>query len=118
MAHCLNNVPCPRLALGAHHCSALVDASEGLTEILAATNERHLEVVLVEVVTIVRGGEHFGLVDVVNVEGLKDARLALVADACLRHHWDGDGGLDPLDHVGIAHAGNATVATNVRGDAL
>ena len=118
MAHRLNDVASSRLTLGAHHCGTLVDSSKRFTKILAATDERHLEAVLVEVVAIVGGGEHFGLVNVVNIKCLKDARLALVTDACLCHDRDRHSGLDPLDHVGVAHAGYSTVATNVRRDAL
>jgi hypothetical protein len=36
-----------------------------------------------------------------------------VADAALGHHRDGDRGLDALDHRGVAHAGDATVAADV-----
>lgn len=44
--------------LRAHHGSTFSNAAEGLTQITAATHERHLEVVFVDVVDLVGGSEH------------------------------------------------------------
>ena len=59
------------------------------------------------------GREHLGLVDVVDAERLEDLRLDEVADAGLGHDRDGDRGLDALDHLRVAHAGDAAVAADV-----
>ena len=59
VAHRLNDVAGSRFTLGAHHCGTLVDAAQRLTEILAATNEGHLVVMLVDVEAIIGGGKHF-----------------------------------------------------------
>ena len=51
-------------------------------------------------------------------EGLEDVGLDEVADAGFSHDGYGNRGDDAADHVGVGHAGNATIATNVAGDAL
>ena len=73
---------------------------------------------LVDVMRLVGRREHLALVDVVDAERLEDLRLGEVADAGLGHHRDGDRGLDALDHLRIAHAGHATVTTDVGGHPL
>ena len=118
MAHCLDHVACTGLALGADHGSALADAAQGLAQVAAATDEGHLEVVLVDVVALVGGGEHFALVNIVDAYGFEDAGFHKVPYADLRHDGDGDGLHDALDHVGVAHAGHATVRADVGGHAL
>ena len=81
-------------------------------------NERHGELRLVDVPRVVGGGEHLRLVDVVDLDGLEDARLGDVPDAALRHDGNRDGGLDALDHRGVAHARHAARRADVGGDAL
>ena len=73
---------------------------------------------LVDVVRVVGRGEHLGLVDVVDAEGLQHLRLDEVADARLGHHRDGDGLDDAVDHVGVAHAGDAALGADVGGHPL
>ena len=92
---------------------ALADAPQRLAEVGGAAHERHGERPLVDVVGLVGRGEHLGLVDVVDAERLEDLGLDEVADAGLGHDRDGDGGLDALDHLRIAHAGHAAVAADV-----
>ena len=114
MAHGLHHVACASLTLGADHGGALCDAAQRLTKVPAPAHKRHLEVVLVDVVDLVRGREHLGLVNVVHTEALKDLRLDEVADARLRHDGDGDGLLDGRDHGGIRHACDAAVPARRR----
>ena len=114
----LDDVAGAGLALGADHAGALGDAPQRLAEVGGAAHERDGEGPLVDVVGLVGGGEHLGLVDVVDAEGLEDLGLDEVADAGLGHDRDGDDGLDALDHLGIAHPGDAAVATDVGGHAL
>ena len=71
-----------------------------------------------DVVRLVGRGEHLGLVDVVDAEGLQHLRLDEVADAGLGHDRDGDRGDDALDHVGVAHAGDAALRADVGGHPL
>ena len=89
-----------------------------LAQVAAAADEGHREVVLVDVVGLIGGGEHLGLVDVVDAEGLEDAGLDEVADAGLGHDGDADGLGDAHDNLGVAHAGDAAVLADVGGDAL
>ena len=88
MADRLDDVAGARLALRADHRRALADPPQRLAQIARAADERHLEVVLVDVVLVVGRGQHFGLVDVVRAERLQHLRLDEVADARLRHDRD------------------------------
>jgi hypothetical protein len=101
--------------LGTDHGRALADAAQRLAEVGGATHERHGELPLVDVVGVVREGEHLGLVDVVDAEALQDLRLDEVADAGLGHHRDGHRGDDALDHVGVAHPRHPALRADVGG---
>ena len=118
VAHGLDDVARARLALGADHRGALVDAPQRLAEVAAAAHERHLEGVLVDVVDLVGRRQDLRLVDVVDAERLEDLRLDEVADARLGHDRDGDRVHDPLDHRRVAHARDAARGTDVGRDAL
>ena len=69
-------------------------------------------------IDVIGGGENLGLIDVVDLDGLQDLRLDDVTDAALGHDGDGDGLLDALDHLGVAHARDAACGTDVGRDAL
>lgn len=118
MADGLDDVAGAGLALGADHRGALGDTAQGLTEVGGATDEGGGEGPLVGVVDLVGRGEHLGLVDVVDAEGLEHLGLDEVADAGLRHDRDGHGLDDALDHVRVGHTGHATVLADVGRDAL
>ena len=118
VANGLDDVAGAGLALGADHGGALADAAEGLAEVAAATDEGDAEVVFVDVVGVVGEGEDLALVDVVDADGLEDLGLDEVADAGLGHDGDGDGPLDVLDELRVAHAGHAALGTDVGGDTL
>ena len=83
-----------------------------------AADERNRERPLVDVVAVVGGREHLGLIDVVDAERLQDLRLDEVTDARLRHDRDRHGGDDRLDQVGVAHARDATLRADVGGHPL
>jgi hypothetical protein len=114
----LDDVASAGLALGADHGGALADAAQGLAEVAAAADEGDAEVVLVDVVGLVGGGEHLALVHVVDADGLQDLGLDEVADAGLGHDGDGDGALDVADEARVRHAGHAALGADVGGDAL
>ena len=114
----LDDVAGAGLALGADHRRALGDAAQRLAQVGGAADERHGELALGDVVRLVGRGEHLGLVDVVDAEGLQHLRLDEVADAGLGHHRDGDRADDALDHVGVAHAGDAALRADVGGHPL
>ena len=69
-------------------------------------------------VRLVGRREDLRLVDEVDTEGLEDLRLDEMADARLRHDGNLHCRLDALDHLGVAHAGNAPVTADVGGDTL
>ena len=111
----LDDVAGARLALRTDHRGTLGDSTERLAEVGRTADERHVERELVDVVRLIGGGEHLGLVDEVDAERLDDLRFDEVPDTHLGHHGDRHGGLDPLDHLGIAHPCDTTIAADVGG---
>ena len=109
VAHRLDDVAGPGLALGADHRRALADPPQRLAEVGGAADEGHLEGKLVDVVALVGGSQHLRLVDVVDLQRLQDLGLGEVADPRLGHHRDADRLLDPLDHRRIGHPRHAAV---------
>ncbi len=67
---------------------------------------------------LVGGGQHLGLVDVVDLERLQHLGLGEVADPRLRHHRDRHRLLDLLDHPRARHPGDAAVGADVGRHAL
>lgn len=118
VAHGLDDVARARLALGANHRGALGNTAQRLAQIAGAADKRHVKLGLVDVINVIGGGENLGLVDVIDLDGLQDLRLDNVTDAALGHDGDGDGLLDALDHLGIAHTRDAACGTDVGRDAL
>jgi hypothetical protein len=114
----LHDVAGAGLAFGPDHRRPLADTAKRFTEILGTAHEWRRERPLVDVVILVGGGEHLGLVDVVDVECLQHPRFEEVPDAGLRHDRDRHGCLDALDHLRIGHAGDTAVPTNVGRHAL
>ena len=118
MAHGLNDVACARLALGANHRGALGNTAQRLAQVAGTADKRDVKLGLIDVIDVIGGGENLGLVDVIDLDSLKDLRLDDVTDAALGHNRDGDGLLDALDHLGVAHARDAACGTDVGRDAL
>ena len=106
------------LTLGTDHGRALVDAAQRLTEVGRTADEGNRKVPLVDVVAVVGGGQHLGLVDVVDTQGLQDLRLDEVTDAGLGHDGDRHGFDDAFDQVRVGHTCHAALGANVGGDAL
>ena len=113
VTHGLDDVARARLALGADHGRTLRDTAQRFAQVLRAAHERHVELVLVDVVHVVGGAEYFGFVDVIDFDGLQDAGFGDVADTNLGHDRNRHGFLNALDHGRIAHAGNAAGSTNI-----
>ena len=118
VAHGLHHVARAGLALGADHRGTFGDAAQRLAQVASAADERHVELGLIDVVRVIGRGQHLGLVDVVDVDGLQHLGLHEVADAALGHNGDGHGLLDALDHLRVAHAGHTASGTDVGGDTL
>ena len=89
--HGVDDVAGAGFALGADHGRAFGDAAESFAEVARAADEGGGEGVLIDVVSFVGGGEHFGLVDEVDAEFLQDLGFGEVADAALGHDRDGNG---------------------------
>lgn len=68
----LDDVAGTGFALGADHGGAFGDAAQGLAQVAAAADEGNLEGGLGDVVDIVGGSQDFGLVNVVDTDGLED----------------------------------------------
>src|SRR5438876_5467155 len=113
VANGLDDVAGAGLALAADHRRAFVDPAERLAEITRAAYERHVELLLVDVVLLVRRREDLALVDVVDADGLEDLRLDEVADAGLRHHRDRDRVHDLGDELRVAHPRDAALLADV-----
>src|SRR5689334_13303387 len=118
MAHRLDHVAGAGFTFRADHRRALRNPAQRLAEVAAAADKRHFKGVLVDVIGLVSGGQHFALVYIVHTEHFQDLRLDKVADAALRHHRDRHRLDDALDHVGVAHAGHAAMRPDVGGHAL
>ncbi len=118
MPHRLDDVATAGLALRADHRRALADAPQRLAQVAAAADERHAEIVLVDVEVLVGHRQDFALVDAVDAELLQDLRLGEVADAALGHDRDVHRGHNRGDHLGVAHPRHTALHANVRGDPL
>src|SRR5712691_736017 len=118
MSHRLDHVPGLRLTLGANHRRTFGDSSQRLAEVATATDEWNLERMLVDVVLLVGGCQHLGLVDVVDTKGFQDLRLDEVADAALRHDGDRHRLHDRADEGRIGHTRHAALLADVGRDAL
>src|SRR5713226_1198584 len=118
VSHRLDHVAGPRFTLGANHRRTFGDSSQRLAEVATATNEWNLERMLVDVVLLVGGSQHLGLVDVVDPEGFQDLRLDEVPDPALRHDRDGHRLHDRADQRRIGHTRYAALLADIGRDAL
>src|SRR3712207_6498471 len=106
--HRLHYIACACLSLGAHHPCSLSYPAQRLTQVSAATYERHFEVMLVDVVALVGRSEHLTLIDVVDADRLQYPRFDEVADAALSHDWYAHSFHDGEHPIGIGHASHAS----------
>ncbi len=116
MAHSLDDVPGAGLTLGAYHGRAFGYPPESLPEVGGTADERHPEGPFVDVVLLIGGGEHLGLVDEVDLEGLEHLGFDEVTDAALRHDRDCDGVLNGADDLWIGHPGNPARRADIGGN--
>ena len=66
-----------------------------------------------------RTAEKLGrLVDVIDLDCLKNLCFHKMTDAAFSHHGNGDGLLNALDHLGIAHSGDTAGGTNIGRNSL
>ena len=109
----LNDVPGSRLSLGANHRCAFGNAPQRFAQVPSAADKGHTKLRLVDVVSVVSRREHFGFIDVVNVDGLKNLRFDKMTDTALGHHGNGNSLFDALDHRRVTHTRNAARGTNI-----
>ena len=108
----------PASPLRADHGGALGNAPQRLTQVVRAAHERDGERPLVDVVLLVRRGQHLALVDVVDAQHLEHLGLGEMPDPGLGHYRDAHGRFDALDQSRVAHPGHAAVAADVGGHPL
>jgi hypothetical protein len=121
LAHVLDgvdHVTRPRFAFRTNHRSALGDPPQSLTQIARAADKWRFESMLIDMVRLIRRSEYFRFIDEVDANLLQNLRFGKVADATLRHHWDGNGSHDLANHLWRRHAGDAALGTNLRGYAF
>ena len=70
-AHRLDDIAGAGFALGPYHGRPLADTAQGLTEVAAAADEGHLEIVLPDVVFLIGRREHLRFIDVVHPQGFQ-----------------------------------------------
>mmetsp|Transcript_62434 Transcript_62434/g.201354 ORF Transcript_62434/g.201354 Transcript_62434/m.201354 type:complete len:219 (-) Transcript_62434:2-658(-) len=114
----LHHISGARLSFRADHASTLCDPPQRFAQVAAAADKRHLELVFVDVVAFVRHRQHLALINAVDPHFLEDLGLHKMSDADLRHHGDGHGIHNLLDHLRVRHPGHALLRPDVRGDAL
>ncbi len=73
---------------------------------------------LIDVVSLVGGGEDFGFVDVVDAEFLQNLGFGEVSDAALGHDRDRDRAHDLTNNPRRGHAGHAAFGADLRRDAF
>ena len=110
--HGVDHVAGAGLALGADHGRAFGNAPQRLAQVARAADKRRGEGMLVDVVSLVGRGQHFGLVDEVDANLLQNLGLGKVADAGLGHHGDGNRLHNLLDEARPGHAGHAALGAN------
>ena len=118
MADSLHNIPGSRLTFGTDHGSSLIDAAKRLTQVLCTANKWNVESALVDMEHIVRRGENFTLVNIIDLDGFEDLCLHKMTDPAFCHNRNGYSLLNALDHLRIAHAGNTTCRADVRRNTL
>lgn len=118
MAHSLNDIARTRFTLGADHRSTLSDTAQGLTQVFSTTDERNLELRLVDMVDVISWAQYLTLIDVVDVDSLQDLCLSDMSDTAFCHDRDRYSLLDTLDHLRVAHTCYATGSTDISRDTL
>lgn len=92
--------------MDSYHRRAFPDPPEGLAEGSGTADKRAPEIVLVDVVVVVGGGENLALVDVIDAGGFENLGFDEVADAGAGEDGDRDGAFDVFDEGRVGHAGN------------
>ena len=113
MAYGFDDVAAAGFALAANHRRAFRDAAQRFAQVLRAADERHRKLVLIDLILVVGGRQHFRFVDIVDAERFQALRFREVADAGLGHHRNRHGVHDSPHEREIAHARDAARRANV-----
>src|SRR5216683_2522467 len=100
-------------ALGANHRRAFRHAAQRFTQIARATNERHAEIMLPDVILFIGGSQNFAFVDKIHFKCLQDLGLDKMSDTHLGHHRNGNCLHDLADDFDGCHARHAALFANV-----
>src|SRR5262249_61014291 len=118
MPHCLDDVARARFALGADHGCALTDTPQGLTQVARPTHKRHLEDELIDMMRLVRWGEHFTFINIIDPQRLQNLGLSKMPNTYFGHHGNGHS-LDNFFDLGwVGHACYATLGANIGWDSV
>ena len=118
MPYSLNNISCTGFALCADHRRPLIDTAQCFPKIFGTANKGYVKLGFVNVVFIICRGENLRLINVINLNRLKDLRFGKVADTAFRHNGNRHSFLYPFNHFGIAHTGYAACRTDIRRDSF
>src|SRR5580765_7835887 len=113
MAHSLHNIAGASLTLCTHHRRTLTDPAQSLTQIACATHKGYREQMLIDMETLISRCQHFRLVDTVHADRLQNLSLHKVTNTALSHHGNRNGCFDLNDQLGITHACNPALNTNI-----
>jgi hypothetical protein len=109
----LYNIASTRFALCPNHGCTFCNSPQSFAQILCTANKRNFECSLVDVVYIISRREDFAFVDVVDFDCLQNLCFCKMADSALCHNRNANSILNALDHLRVAHTGNAASGTNV-----
>src|SRR5208337_834080 len=103
---CFDYIASAGLTFGPDHCRAFIDPAERFAEIAGTADKGDLELFLIDMILLVRGGQDFTLIDHVNAEDFQHLGFNEVPDPDFAHDRDGDR-LDDLDDLlRVGHAGD------------
>jgi mannose-1-phosphate guanylyltransferase len=114
----LDNVSGACFALGPDHGRAFTDSSERLAQVARPAHKGNGEIMLPDVMVRVGRSEDFALVYVIHLEGLEDFGFGKVTDTALGHYGNRNRPLDAFDHLGVAHASDSAIPSDIRWDPL
>src|SRR3989442_9971243 len=118
VAHRLDHIARACFALGADHRRALGNPPQRLTQVARPADKGHTEIMLPDVVLLIRGCQHLAFVDEVHLQRLEHLRLSKMPDAHLGHHWNGDRLHDFADDPRRSHPRDAAFLADVGRHAL
>ena len=118
VAYSLNNISCTWLTLCANHGCTFCNTAQCFAKVLCSTNERHIKLVLINVINIVSWRKYFAFIDIIDFNSLKNLCFNKVSDTHFCHYWNADCFLNATYHLRIAHTRNTTCSADIGWNAL